>query len=84
LLGWTAKREFEKINYHIHTDAVKQHLVPKELTPKQAAIIYAHKQNRHTANDHISRSSGQKAVEMNKADRLDNSPRVLLEIIYCN
>ncbi|MDR3020799.1 MAG: KilA-N domain-containing protein [Treponema sp.] len=41
LIGWTAKRELAKINYHIHTDAVKQHLVPKELTPKQSSIIYA-------------------------------------------
>ena len=41
LLSWTAKRELAKINYHIHTDAVKQNLVPKELTPKQASIIYA-------------------------------------------
>ena len=41
LLGWSAKRELAKINYHIHTDAVKQNLVPKELTPKQASIIYA-------------------------------------------
>ena len=40
LLGWSAKRELAKINYHIHTDAVKQNLVPKELTPKQASIIY--------------------------------------------
>ena len=41
LLGWSAKRELAKINYHIHTDAIKQNLVPKELTPKQAAVIYA-------------------------------------------
>ena len=41
LIGWSAKRELAKINYHIHTDAVKQNLVPKELTPKQAAVIYA-------------------------------------------
>jgi len=40
-LGWSAKRELAKINYHIHTDAIKQNLVPKELTPKQAAVIYA-------------------------------------------
>ena len=40
-LGWSAKRELAKINYHIHTDAVKQNLVPKELTSKQAAVIYA-------------------------------------------
>jgi len=37
-LGWSAKRELAKINYHIHTDAVKQNLVPKELTAKQAAV----------------------------------------------
>jgi hypothetical protein len=40
-LGWSAKRELAKINYHIHTDAVKQNLIPKELTPKQASVIYA-------------------------------------------
>jgi len=40
-LGWSAKRELAKINYHIHTDAIKEHLVPRELTPKQASIIYA-------------------------------------------
>jgi hypothetical protein len=41
LLGWSAKRELAKINYHIHTDAVKQNLIPKELTAKQASVIYA-------------------------------------------
>jgi hypothetical protein len=40
-IGWSAKRELAKINYHIHTDAIKEHLVPKELTAKQASIIYA-------------------------------------------
>jgi hypothetical protein len=40
-LGWSAKRELAKINYHIHTDAIKQNLIPKELTKKQASIIYA-------------------------------------------
>ncbi|GBU21677.1 hypothetical protein R80B4_01577 [Fibrobacteres bacterium R8-0-B4] len=41
LLGWSAKRELAKINYHIHTDAVKQNLIPKEITRKQASAIYA-------------------------------------------
>jgi hypothetical protein len=40
-LGWTAKRELAKINYHIHTDAIKHHLIPQELTPAQTSIIYA-------------------------------------------
>ena len=31
-LGWSAKRELTKINYRIHTDAVQQNLIPKELT----------------------------------------------------
>ena len=41
LLGWTAKRELSKINYRIHTDAIKSHLVPTEITAAQASIIYA-------------------------------------------
>ena len=40
-IGWTAKRELSKINYHIHTDAIKENLVPKEVTIQQASIIYA-------------------------------------------
>jgi hypothetical protein len=40
-LGWSAKRELAKLNYHIHTDAIKQNLIPKELTPTQTSIIYA-------------------------------------------
>jgi hypothetical protein len=40
-LGWTAKRELAKINYHIHTDAIKQNLIPNELTATQISIIYA-------------------------------------------
>jgi hypothetical protein len=32
-LGWSAKRELAKINYHIHTDAIKENLIPTELTP---------------------------------------------------
>ncbi|MBR3471324.1 MAG: KilA-N domain-containing protein, partial [Prevotella sp.] len=41
LLGWTAKRELSKINYRIHTDAIKSHLIPEEITPAQASVIYA-------------------------------------------
>ena len=40
-LGWSAKRELSKINYRIHTDAIKQNLIPMEVTPIQASIIYA-------------------------------------------
>ena len=40
-LGWSAKRELSKINYRIHTDAIKHNLVPSEVTPQQANRIYA-------------------------------------------
>lgn len=40
-LGWSAKRELAKINYHIHTDAIKHNLLPVELTAQQTSIVYA-------------------------------------------
>ncbi|MGG7034918.1 MAG: KilA-N domain-containing protein [Flavobacterium sp.] len=40
-IGWSAKRELAKLNYHIHTDAIKRNLIPKELSSAQTAIIYA-------------------------------------------
>ena len=40
-IGWNAKRELSKINYRIHTDAIKQNLIPQEITPAQASRIYA-------------------------------------------
>ena len=40
-LGWSAKRELSKINYRIHTDAIKSRLIPAEVTKAQASIIYA-------------------------------------------
>ena len=41
LLGWSVKRELTKLNYRIHTDAIKENLIPAELTVKQTAIVYA-------------------------------------------
>ena len=40
-LGWSAKRELSKINYRIHTDAIKRNIIPEEVTTQQASIIYA-------------------------------------------
>lgn len=40
-LGWNAKRELSKINYKIHTDAIKNNLIPKELTEEQINFVYA-------------------------------------------
>ena len=41
LVGWNAKRELSKINYRIHTDAIKANLIPAEVTREQAAVKYA-------------------------------------------
>ena len=41
LIGWSAKRELSKINYRIHTDAIKQNLVPPTLTKEQTQLLYA-------------------------------------------
>jgi hypothetical protein len=40
-LGWDIKRNLAKINYKIHTDAIKENLIPKELTKQQINQIYA-------------------------------------------
>jgi hypothetical protein len=40
-LGWDIRRNLAKINYRIHTDAIKENLVPPELTPKQVNLVYA-------------------------------------------
>ena len=40
-LGWNAKRELSKINYKIHTDAIKHNLIPAKLTKEQINYIYA-------------------------------------------
>src|SRR3989344_5015651 len=40
-LGWDVKRELVKINYKIHTDAIKETLIPPEISAKDTRIIYA-------------------------------------------
>ncbi|GBR74439.1 KilA-N domain containing protein [Candidatus Termititenax aidoneus] len=40
-LEWTAKRELAKVNYHIHTGAIKENLIVPELTQKQISFVYA-------------------------------------------
>jgi hypothetical protein len=40
-LAWNLNRTLSKLNYRIHTDAIKAHLIPPEITPAQAAITYA-------------------------------------------
>ena len=40
-LSWNLNRTLSKLNYHIHTDAIKEHLIPRMITPAQAAITYA-------------------------------------------
>lgn len=40
-LNWNLNRALSKVNYRIHTDAVKENLIPPELTPEQIAYTYA-------------------------------------------
>lgn len=40
-LGWDIKRNLAKINYRIHTDAIKKNLIPEKLNSKQINIVYA-------------------------------------------
>jgi len=40
-LGWDIKRNLAKINYRIHTDAIKENLIPPELTAKEVNLVYA-------------------------------------------
>jgi hypothetical protein len=40
-LGWDIKRNLAKINYRIHTDAIRENLLPPELTPQQVQLVYA-------------------------------------------
>ena len=40
-LGWDIKRNLTKINYRIHTDAIKENLIPKQLQSSQINYVYA-------------------------------------------
>lgn len=40
-LGWDIRRNLTKINYRIHTDAIKSNLIPAELTQPQISLVYA-------------------------------------------
>jgi hypothetical protein len=40
-LNWNLQRTLAKVNYHIHTDAIKENLIPIEITNQQISIVYA-------------------------------------------
>ncbi|MCE2963916.1 MAG: KilA-N domain-containing protein [Chitinophagales bacterium] len=40
-LEWNLQRTLAKVNYHIHTDAIKENLIPSEITKQQASFVYA-------------------------------------------
>ena len=40
-LEWNLQRTLAKVNYHIHTDAIKENLIPKELDKSQVNFVYA-------------------------------------------
>lgn len=39
--AWSLNRALSKLNYRIHTDAIKEHIIPAAITPAQAAMVYA-------------------------------------------
>ncbi len=40
-LGWDIRRNLAKVNYHIHTDAIKENLIPDTLSKQQISVVYA-------------------------------------------
>ena len=40
-LGWNLNREISKLNYRVHTDSIKENIIPKILTPEQISFTYA-------------------------------------------
>ena len=40
-LGWNLQRTLAKVNYQIHTDAIKENLIPKEITSQQISFVYS-------------------------------------------
>lgn len=40
-LEWNLQRTLAKVNYQIHTDAIKENLIPKEITKQQKSLVYA-------------------------------------------
>jgi hypothetical protein len=40
-LEWNIQRTLAKVNYHIHTDAIKENLIPSEITKQQASFVYS-------------------------------------------
>lgn len=41
ILGWDVKRTLAKINYRIHTDAIKKHIIPSQVSAQAMNVIYA-------------------------------------------
>jgi hypothetical protein len=40
-LTWNLNRTLSKLNYRIHTDAIKEHIIPSKITKSQVAMVYA-------------------------------------------
>ena len=40
-LEWNLQRTLAKVNYHIHTDAIKENLIPSKITKQQASLVYS-------------------------------------------
>jgi len=66
-LGWNLSREISKLNYRIHTDAIKENLLPPELTPFQISKTYASEADvLNVALFGIMQSSGERRILIKK------------------
>ena len=85
-VGWNAKRELFKINYKIHTDAIKYNLIPAELTKEQINYIYAEEADENLnsvfINDGLSQSirlERLNKIAISQMQILNNTDPILLE-----
>ena len=57
-LEWNLQRTLAKINYRIHTDAIKENLIPATLTPQQKNYVYADEADLLNGRDHFTFGKG--------------------------
>jgi len=69
------RRELSKINYHIHTDAIKQNLIPATLTKQQMGMVYANEADVCPYQGRLAATGAVAKVESN-CDKPDDGTRI--------
>ena len=86
-LGWDIRRNLTKLNYKIHTDAIKENLIPKELTPQQINFVYANEAdvnqlvclaNMESLNAHLINEGFSKSQRIEKLNKIAISQMKIL------